>query len=70
MKTTGRAGIASRISSFAVALNIVLNALLIFGLFGAPKLGIVGAAAATVAARATELVWSILAAGSTSCFSP
>jgi putative MATE family efflux protein len=63
LKTTGRAGIASRISSFAVALNIVLNAILIFGLFGAPKLGIVGAAVATVLARATELVWSMAAAG-------
>ena len=63
LKTTGRAGIASRISSFAVALNIVLNAILIFGLLGAPKLGIVGAAAATVLARATELVWSMAASG-------
>jgi putative MATE family efflux protein len=63
LKTTGRAGIASRISSFAVALNIVLNAILIFGLFGAPKLGIVGAAIATVVARATELVWSMAASG-------
>ncbi len=62
LKTTGRAGTASRISSFAVALNIVLNALLIFGLLGAPRLGITGAAIATVAARATELIWSILAA--------
>ena len=62
LKTTGRAGIASRISSFAVALNIVLNAILIFGLLGAPKLGIVGAAVATVLARATELVWSLAAA--------
>ena len=60
LKTTGRAGTASRISSFAVALNIVVNAILIFGLFGAPKLGIVGAALSTVLARAVELVWSVL----------
>ena len=63
LKTTGRAGIASRISSFAVALNIVMNAILIFGLLSAPKLGIVGAAVATVLARATELIWSVIAAG-------
>lgn len=61
LKTTGRAGIASRISSFAVALNIVCNAVLIFGLLGVPKLGIVGAAIATVIARAVELIWSMLA---------
>ena len=60
LKTTGRAGTASRISSFAVALNIVCNAILIFGLLGAPKLGIVGAAVATVMARAVELCWSML----------
>ena len=61
LKTTGRAGTASRISSFAVILNIVANAILIFGLLGAPKLGIVGAAIATVLARAVELVWSMFA---------
>ncbi len=61
LKTTGRAGTASCISSSAVALNIVCNAVLIFGLLGAPKLDIVGAAIATVIARAVELIWSILA---------
>ena len=61
LKTTGRAAAASRISSFAVILNIVVNAILIFGLLGAPKLGIVGAAIATVLARAVELIWSMLA---------
>ncbi len=61
LKTTGRASVASRISSLAVILNIVLNAILIFGLLGAPKQGIVGAAVATVIARATELVCSIAA---------
>ena len=41
-------------------LNILLNAVLIFGLLGAPKLGIVGAAVATVIARGVELGWSML----------
>lgn len=36
-------------------LNIGLNAVLIFGLFGAPKMGIAGAATATVIARGVEL---------------
>lgn len=61
LKTTGRAGIASRISVFAVILNIAVNSLLIFGLLGFPRLGIVGAAIATVLARAVELVWGVIA---------
>lgn len=59
LKNTGYAKQSSRISSFAVILNIAANTVLIFGLLGAPKLGIVGAAYATVLARAVELVWSI-----------
>lgn len=44
----------------AVILNIIVNVLLIFGLCGLPRLGIVGAAYATVLARAVELVWSMV----------
>lgn len=39
----------------ALILNILLNAVLIFGLFGFPKMGIAGAATATVIARGIEL---------------
>lgn len=42
MKNTGRAAKSTLISTAAVLLNIVLNAVLIFGLWGAPKLGIAG----------------------------
>lgn len=59
LKNTGAAATSSRISSMAVILNIIANALLIFGLCGLPRLGIVGAAYATVLARAVELVWSM-----------
>jgi putative MATE family efflux protein len=38
----------------ALILNILLNAVFIFGLFGMPKMGIVGAALATVIARGIE----------------
>lgn len=61
LKNTGYAALSSKISSSAVIINIVLNAMLIFGLFGAPRLGIVGAAYATVTARLVELVWAYFA---------
>lgn len=60
MKNSGYAAKSSVISSSAVILNIVLNAVLIFGLWNAPRLEIAGAALATVTARAAELVWVIL----------
>lgn len=40
----------------ALALNIVLNAVFVFGLFGMPKMGIVGVAFATVIARGIEMM--------------
>jgi len=58
MKNCGRTSASSLISSAAVLLNIGLNALLIFGLLGLPKMGISGAAAATVLARLAEMLWA------------
>ena len=49
LKNTGHADASSRISSTAVVLNIICNAVLIYGLFGIPAMGIQGAA----------LVWGI-----------
>lgn len=57
MKNCGKAGKASLISSVSVILNIVFNAILIFGFFGAPRLEIAGAAFATVIARLIEVMW-------------
>lgn len=58
MKNCGRASVSSLISSASVLLNIISNAVLIFGLLGLPEMGIAGAAAATVLARLAELVWA------------
>lgn len=55
LKNTGHAAKSSAISCLAVVLNIILNALLIFGLLGLPKMGIEGAALATVISRLVEL---------------
>ena len=50
----------AKISSVAVILNIILNAIFIFGLLGLPKMGVNGAALATVIARIIELILSII----------
>lgn len=60
LKNTGRAAKAGLISSVCVGVNIVLNAILIFGLLGMPKFGIMGAAIATVISRIVEVVWCIV----------
>ena len=44
------------VTMICVVINAIINAILIFGLFGTPKLGVVGAAYGTVVARTVELV--------------
>ena len=56
MKNTGRTMISTVYGSSAIFINIILNGILIFGLFGAPKMEIAGAALATVVARLIELL--------------
>lgn len=58
MRNSGKALKASIISSACVVINIAFNAVLIYGLLGLPKLGIKGAAYATVISRAVEMLWA------------
>lgn len=57
LKNSSKAAAASAISSVCVIINILLNAVFIFGLFAFPKLEIAGAALATVIAKFIETVW-------------
>lgn len=56
LKSCERVVFSTTVSAIALGANVCLNAILIFGLFGAPALGIRGAAIATVLSRAIELV--------------
>lgn len=56
LRSVERVAICTALNTMAFALNIFLNAVFIFGLFGAPKLGVVGVAIATSASRVIELI--------------
>ena len=60
MRSIGRAGVATTISSVALITNVVLNAALIFGLAGLPRLGVTGVAIATVIARLLEAALCVI----------
>lgn len=59
MRVTEHAVYSAWISSVTVVLNIILNAVFIFGFCGVPAMGIKGAALATLSACIFELVWCI-----------
>lgn len=56
VRETGETFVPMLASIAAVFINLVLDYMLIFGKFGAPELGVEGAAAATVVARFVELM--------------
>ena len=60
LRSVERANISTIISSIALITNVCLNAVFIFGLFGAPKLGVVGVAIATAIARIIETILCII----------
>ena len=55
LRSTGETVVPMRASLVAVAVNLVGNYILIYGKFGAPALGVVGAAIATVISRFVEM---------------
>jgi putative MATE family efflux protein len=61
LRASGNAKTPAMIMTIAAVLNIVLDPILIFGLFGMPRLEVEGAAIATVLANALTMVASILA---------
>lgn len=58
MKVSDHASMTAKVSTIAVILNIILNAVFIYGLLGAPRMGVKGAAVATLIARIVELLVS------------
>ena len=59
LRSIGRVTVSMILNVVAFTLNIFLNAVFIFGLFGAPKMGAVGVAIATAASRVIELLGCI-----------
>ena len=60
LRSVGRVAIATALNTVAFSLNILLNAVFIFGLFGAPRMGAKGVALATSISRVTELLLSLI----------
>ncbi len=60
LKNSGRAKKSSLISSVCMVSDMIMNVVLIVGLFGLPRLEIAGAAISTTVARAVEVLWCIM----------
>ncbi len=60
MKTCDRAVMSTIISGMAVVLNVILNAIFIFGLLGFPAMGAAGAALATVISYGVGLLCIVI----------
>lgn len=59
LRSVGRVSICTIVDSVALVTNVILNAVFIFGLFGAPELGIVGVALGTTLSRGCALLLCI-----------
>lgn len=56
LRSVERVNISTALNALALGLNVFLNAVFIFGYFGAPKLGVTGVALATSIARGIQLL--------------
>ncbi len=56
LRSIGEVKVSMILNIMAFSLNIILNAVFIFGLFGAPKMGVAGVALATLLSRFIELI--------------
>ncbi len=56
LRSIGRVVVSTVLNAMTFSLNVFLNAVFIFGWFGAPQLGVVGVAIATSASRVVELI--------------
>ncbi len=60
LRSTGTVGIALYLSVWSLLVNCLINYTLIYGHFGAPRMGVAGAAVGTLTARITELLILLL----------
>lgn len=60
LRSIGRVAVSTALNTVAFMLNILLNAVFIFGLLGAPKLGAAGVALATSISRLAELILTLI----------
>lgn len=62
LRESGQTTLPMKASMTAMVVNFILNALLIFGLFGLPALGVMGAGIATSASRFVECAMVVISA--------
>ena len=60
LRSVGKVLFPSVVAVVGLCVNIVLNASFIFGLFGLPKMGVIGVALGTVIARITEVILCVI----------
>ena len=63
LRSIGQVRVSMVLNILAFVLNIILNAVFIFGLFGAPKMGVAGVALATMLSRVIELIGCFVVSG-------